>query len=188
MSEIIYFNMVTPDGFFSGADGNIDWHNVDAEFNEFAIQQLDSAGGLIFGRKTYELMAQYWPTPMALQDDQQVAARMNAIPKLVFSRSLKAAPWNNTRLLNDPAGPEFSQIRRQPGRPWFIFGSANLAASMIPHGLVDEYRLMVAPVLLGSGVPLFQGLRQLQRLSLVRTKTFGNGNILLVYRPLKDAA
>src|SRR5215208_1487069 len=104
MRKIILFNMVTVDGFIAGPKGNIDWHQVDDEFNEFALEQGQSAGGLIFGRVTYQLMANYWPTPAAVQDDPQVAAMMNAIPKIVVSRTLETAEWNNTRLLKGNLG------------------------------------------------------------------------------------
>ena len=98
MRKIFVSEMVSVDGFFAGPNGEIDWHNVDAEFNEYAIDMLDSVDLLMFGRVTYELMAAYWPSPEAIRDDPRVAARMNALPKLVFSRTLDRAAWANTGL------------------------------------------------------------------------------------------
>ena len=92
--------MVTVDGYFAGPNGEIDWHQVDAEFNDFAIHQLNSADLLLFGRVTYQLMADYWPTPMAIKDDAIIAKKMNTINKLVFSKTLETAEWENTRLNN----------------------------------------------------------------------------------------
>ena len=101
MRKVILFNMVTLDGFFEGPNREINWHHVDEEFNEFAIDQLDSADGLLFGRVTYEMMASYWPTPAARTNDPIVAGKMNALPKFVFSRTLKKAEWNNTKLVKE---------------------------------------------------------------------------------------
>jgi len=181
--KVISFNMVTLDGFFSGPDGEIDWHNVDQEFNEFAIEQLNAAGGLIFGRVTYELMASYWPTPLAIEDDPVVAAKMNSLPKFVFSRSLKSVYWENTQLVCQDAGGEIQKMKQQPGGDLFIFGSANLASSLTFQGVIDEYRLMLNPVVLGAGRPLFEDLDERLGLKLINTKVFASGNVLLTYRP-----
>ena len=183
MRKIILFNMVTLDGFFAGPNGEIDWHNVDEEFNEFAIDQLKTAGGLIFGRVTYQLMAGYWPTAAALSDDPVVADRMNSIAKIVFSRTLDQADWNDTRLVKEDAAGEISRLKQQPGKDLFIFGSANLASTFTNLDLIDEYRIMVSPVILGKGRPLFEGIQAKLDLELLNTKTFRNGNVLLYYEP-----
>src|SRR5258708_25381331 len=98
MKKLLVSEMVSVDGFFAGPNGEIDWHNVDEEFNTFAIEQLDSVDTLVFGRVTYELMASYWPTAEALKDDSVVAAKMNALPKIVFSKTLEKVEWNNSLL------------------------------------------------------------------------------------------
>jgi dihydrofolate reductase len=183
MGKVIVFNMVTVDGYIAGPNGEIDWHRVDDEFNDFAIDQLSSAEGLIFGRVTYQLMASYWPTPSALADDPIVAGKMNAIPKLVFSRTLQMADWQNTRLVKTDAAAEISRLKQLPGGDQYVFGSANLARTLIQNGLVDEYRLIVNPVVLGSGLPLFQGVKDPLHLKLANSRTFRNGNVLLYYQP-----
>jgi dihydrofolate reductase len=183
MRKLSMFNAVTLDGYFEGPDHDISWHNVDAEFNEFAIKQLDELGGLLFGRVTYQLMASYWPTPTGIQDDPVVAGLMNSLPKVVFSRTLEKADWNNTRLIKENSAAETAKLKQQPGKDLAIFGSSDLAVSLIPHDLIDEIRIMVNPVVLGRGKPLFQGIKNTLKVKLTRTRTFRNGNVLLYYQP-----
>lgn len=184
MRKVFLFNMVTLDGFFEGPNHDINWHRTDEEFNAFAIAQLNDIGTLLFGRVTYELMASYWPTPAAVEDDPVVAEKMNSTPKVVFSRTLDSAEWNKTRLARD-AVQEITKLKQQDGKDIAIFGSANLAASLIPPGLIDEFRIIVNPVVLGKGTPLFQGVKDPLNLNPVSSKTFGNGNVLLVYQPVQ---
>ena len=183
MRKVMLFMMVTLDGFYAGPNGEIDWHVVDDEFNVFAIDQLNSVDVLLFGRVTYEGMASYWPTPAAVLDDPVVAAKMNQMSKIVFSKTLKTVEWQNTRLVKENIVEEISNLKKQPGKDLIIFGSSNLAVSFMRHGLLDELRIMVNPVVLGSGKPLFQGLNDRHKLKLLKTKTFSSGNVLLYYQP-----
>ena len=185
MSKLILFNLVTLDGFVAGPKGEIDWHNVDEEFNEFAIKQLDAASGLVFGRVTYELMASYWPTPAAIRGDPIVADKMNHLPKIVFSKTLTTADWNNTRLIKDHVAEETTKMKQEAGKDLFLFGSADLASTLTRLGLIDEYRIMMNPVVLGSGKPLFKNVNNRLDLKLVKTKLFGSGNVLLYYQPAR---
>ncbi len=184
MRKIFVSEMVSVDGFFAGPKGEIDWHNVDAEFNEYAIDMLDSVDLLMFGRVTYELMAGYWPGPEATRDDPRVAARMNALPKLVFSRTLDRAAWANTGLAPDILAGEILEMKKRAGKDMAIFGSGTVVSRFAQLGLIDEYRLLVNPVVLGSGKPLIRGLGQRLHLHLLRSRTFGNGNVLLCYAPV----
>lgn len=183
MRKVILQNMISLDGYFQGADGDISWHNVDAEFNEYAIEVLNNLGGLLFGRVTYELMASYWPTPAASTDDPIVAGKMNTLPKVVFSRTLAKADWDNTRLVRDDAEKEVLKLKQQPGRDLAIFGSSELAVTLMQHGLIDEYRVFVNPVILGKGKSLFHGLSSPQKVTLLNAKPFRSGNVLLTYQP-----
>jgi dihydrofolate reductase len=183
MGKIILFNLVSLDGFIARPDGNIDWHNVDEEFNDFAIEQLNLAGGLIFGRVTYQLMASYWPTPAGKNDDPIVAEKMNTLPKYVFSRTLKNVEWNHTRLVQGDTLEEISKLKQQPGKDLFVFGSADLASTLIQQGFIDEYRMLVNPVILGSGIPYFKGVQNPLKLKLLNTRVFRSGNVLLFYAP-----
>lgn len=184
MRKLFAFNMVTLDGFFEGPNDNIDWHNTDEEFNEFAIEQTSSVDTLIFGRKTYQLMASYWPTEMAVKDDPTVADLMNRLSKIVFSRTLKSADWNNTRLISHNAEQEIKNLKMQPGKDMAIFGSANLISSIMD--VIDEHRVMINPILLRRGNPLFKDIGDPLKLKLVNARTFHSGNILLTYKPVKE--
>jgi dihydrofolate reductase len=99
MRKLIFFNLTSLDGYFEGPDQDINWHNVDDEFNEFAIQQTGEFGALLFGRVTYELMASYWPTEAAKRDDPMIAGLMNSLPKIVFSKTLEKVEWENIKLV-----------------------------------------------------------------------------------------
>jgi dihydrofolate reductase len=182
MRNLFLFNMVTLDGYFAGDDGDIGWHNVDAEFNDFATAQLDEIGNLLFGRVTYELMAGYWPTPEGRADDPEVADRMNALPKVVVSTTLHEATWENTRLVRANVAEEIAALKQQPGKDLAIFGSGQLAMTLWQAGLLDELRLLVNPVVLGHGQPLFADLREPHKLTLRSTRPFASGNVLLTYR------
>ena len=138
---------------------------------------------LLFGRVTYQLMASYWPTQSAKENDPIVADKMNSIPKIVFSKTLDKAEWNNSRLVKEHIAEEISQLKQQPGRDLAIFGSSNLTASLLQMGLVDELRIMVNPVVLGNGNSLFKGVYEKLNLKLLKTRTFRSGNVLLYYQP-----
>lgn len=183
MRKVIFFMLTTLDGFYEGPNGEIDWHSVDEEFNQFAIDQLNSVDVLLFGRVTYALMASYWPTPAATTNDPIVADKMNHLPKIVFSKTLSAVDWENTRLVKENAAEEILKLKRQPGKDLIIFGSSDLAVTLIRQGLIDEYRIMLNPVVLGDGKPLFKGIKDKLNLQLVKIKTFGSGNVLLCYQP-----
>ena len=185
MRRVLLFMMVTLDGYFEGADKQIDWHNVDDEFNEFAIAQLKEVETLLFGRITYELMAAYWPSEQARTNDPVVASLMNGKSKIVFSRSLSDVTWENSRLVKQHFAAEVTKLKQQDGGDMIIFGSSDLAVTFLEHSLLDECRIMVNPVVLGRGKSLFQGINDRLRLKLMRTKTFHSGNVLLYYEPVK---
>ena len=185
MTHQEFLNMVTPDGFFSGTDDNINWHTVDAEFNDFATQQLDSAAGLIFGRLTYELMASYWPTPEGTKDDPVVARGMNSAEKIVFSRTLKNAGWNNTRLVKDDLLAEVRRLKEGSGKDLTVLGSGSIVSQLAQEGLIDEFEILLNPVVLGRGKTMFEGVRDRFSLKLKSARTFKNGNVLLNYEPAR---
>jgi len=186
MRKLFLFNMTTLDGFFEALNQDIGWHNVDEEFNEFAIQQLDEIGTLLFGRVTYEGMASYWPTELAISDDPEVAGRMNSLPKIVFSRTLDKAEWNNSKLIKENATEEVLKLKGQPGKDIAIFGSSDLSVTLAESGLIDEYRIIVNPVFLGQGTTLLKGIKNKIDLKLLEAKPFKSGNVLLYYAPVKE--
>lgn len=180
--KVYLFDMITVDGYFEGKNHDLSWHNVDGEFNEFAIKQLHETGTLLFGRLTYRLMADYWPTQSALEDDPVVARLMNSTRKIVFSTTMENAEWNNTRLVKKNAADEVSALKKQQGKDIGILGSSRLAAGLISCGLIDELRFMVAPIALGSGTPVLSGLEQTVKLQLIESRVFKSGNVLLRYQ------
>ena len=184
MRKLLSFMVVTLDGYYEGPDGEFDWPNVDDEFNEFAISQINDIDTLLFGRATYEGMASYWPTPAAQEDDPAIADVMNSIPKVVFSSTLDSADWQNTRLVKGDVAETISELKQQPGKDLALFGSPTLTATLIEQGLVDELRVMVHPILLGAGKSLFAALSRRVPVELQRTTFFHSGNVLLVYRPV----
>ena len=186
MRKIIMFNVVTLDGFFEGANGDISWHHVDAEFNQFASDQLDTMDTLLFGRVTYQGMASYWPTPAAIADDPVIADKMNTLPKVVFSRTLEKVEWANSRLVKDNIADEVAKLKQQSGKDMVIFGSGGLVSTLTQLGVIDEFRLMVNPVVLGSGRSLFSGLQAKVQLTHLRTRVFNSGNVLLSYEPVRS--
>jgi len=179
MRKVIVSNLMSLDGFFESPDQKLDWCVVDEEFFEYAKDMLRGADTLLFGRKTYQHMAKYWPTAPA----DEIENQMNNLPKLVFSRTLQSAEWKNSTLVKSDAAEEISKLKQLPGKDMVILGSASLLASLLrQRGLIDEYRVILNPVFLGSGKPLFQDVKERLRLKLSRTKLFGSGVVVLYYQ------
>lgn len=184
--RILYaFLVTTLDGFYEGPEGEFDWPNVDDEFNQYSVANLNDTGLILFGRVTYEGMASYWTTPEATRGDPIIAPFMNDISKAVVSNTLEEATWNNSILIKGDVESQISNLKRQPGKPIGIFGSPMLTFSLIELGLVDELRVMIHPVALGSGKSIFSTMDARLSLQLLRTTVFDSGNVLLTYRPGK---
>jgi len=182
MGKVIMWNMVTLDGYFEGTKPwTIEWHEDSwgDELEQFSLEQLKSADMLLFGRVTYQGMADYWT-----KAEGEIATFMNAIPKVVFSRTLGKADWHNTRLMHN-AAEDVARLKQQPGRDIFIFGSANLCSSLTAQNLIDEYRLGLNPIVLGGGNPLFKPAPDSLRMKLREARPLKSGCVLLFYEPLK---
>ena len=175
------WNLVTLDGFFEGQKNwEIDWHQYswNEELEKLSLEQLHSADALLFGRRTYEGMAQYWPSATG-----EVAELMNGIAKVVFSRGLAKVEWNNTELIRGSAEDAVTEMKQKPGRNILIFGSANLSSTLMRAGLIDEYRLGIVPVVLGGGSPLFKPDLKRLRMKLLEAKPLKSGFVILRYEP-----
>lgn len=190
MRKIIVSEMVSMDGFFAGPNGEIDWHVVDEEFNQYAIDLLNNVDTIIFGRVTYQLFENYWPAaaenPSTSESDLKIAHKINNMTKIVFSKSLEKVEWKNARLVKEVIPEKIQKLKEQPGKEMVIYGSGSIVSTLTQLGLIDEYRLFVAPVLLGSGKPLVKGLKDKLNLKLLKTKNFNSGNVLLCYEPIKE--
>ena len=184
MRKLFSFMVTTLDGFHCGPNGEFDWPNVDDEFHEFSVRQMNDIDTLLFGRITYDFMAQYWPSAEAMEADPVTAGRMNGIHKVVFSSTLDEATWENSELVSTDPVAAITELKQRPGDgDLALFGSPTFTASLLQAGVVDEVRVMVNPILLGGGVSLFAGLTDRVKLQLNRTITFRNGNVLLCYTP-----
>jgi dihydrofolate reductase len=183
MRKLIYSMGVSLDGFIAGPGGEIDWSAPDEELHRFHNQQTREIGVHLCGRRLYETMV-YWETaeenPAAAEHEREFARIWKALPKIVFSRTLKQVEGNAT-LLSDGVAEEVAALKRQPGRDLAV-GGAGLASTLIELGLVDEYRLFVSPVVLGAGTPYFPALEERIDLELVETRTFGSRVVYVRYR------
>ncbi len=178
MRRLFVSNVMSLDGFFEGPNGEFDWPVVEEEFFGYAREMLRSVDTILFGRRTYLMMAAYWPA--APRDE--IAEQMNNFRKVVFSRTLERADWNNSELLRGDAAEEVAELKRQSGRDMVILGSASLASSLLEANLIDEYRIILEPVVLGSGNPLFKSIRERIRMRLTGTRMLGTGVVVLYYQ------
>ena len=183
MKRLTVFEFITLNGFLSGPGGDIGWHRHGQEENQFAADRLQSGNTLLFGRKTYEMMAGFWPTPMAMESDPTVARYMNSAKKIVVSRSLKKAIWENTTIISHQVMDQIRRLKETSLHDITILGSGNLVTQLAEAGLIDEYQIMIDPVAIGSGTPLFQNISQTLNLNLTGVKAFKSGVVLLSYVP-----
>jgi dihydrofolate reductase len=177
------WNIITLDGYFEGnKNWDLPFHELvwGEELEKLSLEQLYSADYLVFGRVTYEGMAAYWPK--AEGEIAEIAGLMNKIPKLVFSKTLKSLDWNNSTLIKENASAEISKLKTQGDKDMYVFGSANLSETFINDNLFDEYRIGIAPVILGNGRPLFRQGISSRNLSLISTQQLSNGGVVLKFK------
>ncbi len=177
MRRLFVSNLMSLDGFFERPDHELDWFVIDEEFFEYARKMLRSVDTILFGRVTYEHMAGYWPSAPS----DEIGGKMNGLNKLVFSKTLPAAEWSHTRLVRRDAAEEVAELKQMPGEDMVILGSAALASSLLQAGLVDEYRVILNPVLIGAGRPLFPNIGEKVKLRLTEIQRFGSGVVVLYY-------
>ncbi len=184
MRKLAVFNQVSVDGYFVDAHGDMSWAGKnDPEWRAFAEENAKRGGELLFGRVTYDLMASYWPTPLARAQNPIVAECMNNLPKVVFSRTMHAASWSNTRVARGDLVAEVRRLKAAPGPGMAILGSGSVVSQLAEAGLIDEYQVAVIPVALGKGRTMFDGVTGKLSLKLTKTRVFGNGNVVLHYEP-----
>jgi dihydrofolate reductase len=178
MRRLFVSNVMSLDGFFEGPNGEFDWPIVEEEFFGYAREMLRSVDTILFGRRTYLHMAAYWPS--APRDE--IADQMNNLRKLVFSRTLERAEWNNSHVVRDHAAGEVARLKRASGKDLVILGSASLASSLLQANLIDEYRIILEPVVLGSGNPLFKSITERIKMKLTAAQVLGSGVVVLYYQ------
>ena len=186
MRKIIVFNHVSLDGYFVDSNGQMSWAHSspqDQEWNAFVSQNAGGSAVLLFGRVTYELMAGFWPTPVAHQNMPDVAEAMNKTPKLVFSRTLDTLSWQNAKLMKGDLIGETRKLKQGNGDDFVIFGSGTIVKQLAEVNLIDEYHIVVNPIALGAGRTMFDGIKGNVALKLTKSRTFANGNVVLWYVP-----
>ena len=183
MGKLISQIVVSLDGYFAGRKGSLDWHRIDDGYNDYAAGLLQSAGAVLFGRVTYELLAGYWPTDAAASNDRRIADSLNRLPKFVVSRTLNKPQWQHTEVVGDAADEELAKLKNRFELPLVILGSGSLAADLLRRGYVDELHLMVNPVVVGEGAAFFpeQAGNTRRNFQLLEARSFASGNVLLRY-------
>jgi len=180
--KLSVYNSLSLDGYFTDGTPDLGWaHTKDPEWGAFTRENASGAAELIFGRKTYEMMARFWPTPQARQALPEVAGSMNRMIKNVFSHSLASVDWENSRLVKGDLATEVQRLKSEPGPTLLIMGSGEIVSQLTQAGLIDEYQLAIVPVVLGKGRPLFEGVTTRPRLELTKTRAFQNGKIVAWY-------
>ena len=184
MRRLYVFNNVSLDGYFTDKDSDMSWaHQSDAEFNEFTQSNAQGGGVMVFGRVTYDMMIKFWPTPMAMQSNPIVAERLNGAEKIVFSRTMDQASWNNTKVVNGDIVAGMRTLKEQPGDDMVIMGSGSIVSQFTTAGLIDEFQFVLCPIILGAGRTLFEGVAPRPALKRTQSRTFKNGNVFLRYEP-----
>jgi len=183
MRKVVLWMGISLDGYIEGPNRELDWHRVDEELHKYFNDELKKMSAFLEGRVVYELMEAFWPDadkdPSAEPAMREFAGIWRGMPKIVYSRTLQQVGPNAT-IVRDVVPEEVAQLKSQPGGD-MVVGGAGLAASFMAHDLIDEYRIYVNPVLIGAGKPLFGASDRKTDLTLIETKRFGNGVVMLRY-------
>lgn len=186
MRKVILQEFVSLDGFAAGPRDDVAFvpksTQGDRRFGDEQLKLIDSIDTILLGSVTYRMFSGYWPN-VTSGDEKPFADKLNAIPKVVFSSSLDRAPWgpwSSARVVKSSAASEVAKLKQQPGKDMVLWGSISVAQALMHQGLIDEYRLVVCPVVLGGGRPLFRDDDTLQ-MKLQEAKTFERGAVLLTY-------
>ncbi|MCW3104038.1 MAG: dihydrofolate reductase [Bacteroidetes bacterium] len=178
------------DGFVAGPNGEMNWITVDETIFDFVGTMTDKSDTALYGRVTYEMMQNYWPTagddPNASKHDKEHSAWYNKASKIVLSRTMSEKGLDNTTVISGQLTENITKIKKQDGKNIIIFGSPRASHSLMIEGLVDELWLFVNPILLGKGMPLFKDITETTKLKLVESKTFSCGVIALHYEMKRD--
>jgi len=185
MRNLIFFMHTSLDGFVAGLNGELDWLSIDEEMFDFVATMTDKADTALYGRVTYEMMQNYWPTagdqPNASKHEKEHSAWYNKVPKVVLSKTMSEKGLDNTTVIGDQLESNIKKIKKQDGKNILIFGSPTASISLLNSGLIDEFWLFVNPIIVGQGIPLYKGVTETTKLKLVESITFTSGVIALHY-------
>lgn len=181
MRRIGVFNFTTLNGYYKGPNEDISWHQHGEEEGDVAKEGAQQENILLFGRVTYEMMAGFWPTPMAAEQFPDVAKGMNNSEKIVFSKTLKQADWKNTRIIGENMIEEVRRLKETAGKDMTILGSGTIVTQLSDAGLIDDYMIMVDPIILGEGTPMFNGMKNKLNLKLTESKRLKSGAVMNTY-------
>ncbi|BCG61597.1 dihydrofolate reductase family protein [Paenibacillus sp. URB8-2] len=188
MRKVVVFNNLSIDGYYAGLGGEIDWFIHDPEVDK-AAHEMMNPDTVLFGRVTYQMFESYWPhvanNPNAPEGARMMAQELNQMTKVVFSTTLQEVNWENSRLLSGNLAEEVRRLKEGEGPDITIFGSGTIVQQLANEGLIDEYLLVLTPVVIGNGKPLFQDATQM-KLELLETRSFSSGIVLLHYRTGKQ--
>lgn len=183
MKEITAFVFITLDGYYKGPDEDISWHKHGMEESEFSAENLKTGNILLFGRKTYEMMASFWPTQTALDMYPVVAQGMNSAEKIVFSKTLQTPSWGPVKVISENLIDEMRRLKQLSSRNMTLLGSGEILKQFAAAGLIDKYQIMVDPVAIGHGESIFKGINPALSLKLTGTRAFRDGCVLMEYVP-----
>jgi dihydrofolate reductase len=187
MKRVILQEFVSIDGLAAAQNGSVDFvpsaNRGDQSLRQRQVEFMDSIDTILLGRVTYEMFAGYWPNANT-GDDKELAEKINSTPKVVFSRTLHRAPWgqwDNVRIVNTKPAEELAKLRDGSGKDMVIWGSLSLAQALMNAGQIDQYQLIVCPVVLGNGRPLFPEKNGVHDMKLLNARSFDRGSVLLSY-------
>jgi dihydrofolate reductase len=190
MRKLVLFMHVSLDGFAADENKGLGWISYDNDLQQYADGIVATVGSPVYGRVTYEMMEGYWPTvlndPNESERNRAHAQWVDKVTKIVFSKTMKKAEWNNTIVINDNIAEEINKLKQQPGKDLVIFGSPGLAHSLMELDLIDEYQLTLNPVLLGNGIPMYQQIKNKTNLQLIKATPLKNGVVGLHYTVKKE--
>ncbi|MFN8333840.1 MAG: dihydrofolate reductase family protein [Cyclobacteriaceae bacterium] len=189
MRKLVQFMHVSLDGFVAGPNGEMDRIVVDEEIFDYAGDRTSASDTGLYGRVTFDMMEGYWPTaadqPNASRHDIEHSQWYKNVHKVVLSKTLKGKNLKNTEIISDNVVAEVQRLKQAPGKEIIIFGSPSASHTLMQAGLIDDIWIFVNPVLIGSGIPLFTGLRERVNLKLLKTHAFKNGVVCLHYERIK---
>lgn len=185
MRKVSVFNFITLNGYFQGLNGDISWHRHEGEGAKYSDEKSQLGNTLLFGRTTYQQMASFWPSPAAKEMMPVTADGMNKAEKIVFSRTLNKADWNNTRLVKEDLVGTVRRLKAEPGSDMTVLGSGSIVTQLAEAGLIDVYGFMIDPIALGEGVPVLKGMKNRLDLKLISSEVFKSGVIMATYEPTK---